>query len=151
MKVILLKDVAGIGRKLEVKNVSDGYAKNFLIPKGLAKVATDSEIIKIQKAKVEDEKAIKEAREKILSVLPGLAKEIFNFYPAIGKHHEVFGSVTKDDIESELVKKLPLDMHNKIHLKILLAKPLRELGEHEIELDFGSGIKGKIKVFLLEK
>lgn len=146
MKVILLKDVGGLGRQFEVKNVSDGYAKNFLIPKNFAKIAVGAEIKKLEALKIQAEKEQLDIIEKIKKIIPQIKSKNFYFSPKVGKNMEVFSSVTKTDIEEMLIKELPEELKDKIKIKIDLAKPIRNLGQHEIEVDFGNNVKTKITI-----
>jgi large subunit ribosomal protein L9 len=131
MKILLLQDVIGLGIKGQIKNVADGYARNFLFPKGLAKRAT-SNIIKeyekqAEKIKTEEDKkllaaqSLKEQIDKIILEIPLKFSEP-------GK--EAFDSVNKTRIIAELKQR-------EIHLKasqILLEKPLKHEGLYEIKL-----------------
>ncbi|MBI5401529.1 50S ribosomal protein L9 [Candidatus Wolfebacteria bacterium] len=146
MKVILLTDIRGLGKRTEVKNVSDGYAKNFLIPKNLAKIAVDSEIKKLEALKIKAEKEYLVITEKIKQIISQIKSKKFYFSPKVGKNMEVFSSVTKTDIEEMLIKELPEELKDKIKMKVDLTKPIRNLGQHEIEVDFGNNIKTKITI-----
>ena len=148
MKVILLKDVRGLGRKSEVKEVSEGYARNFLIKNGFAKPTSEGELKDLEIKKVSLEKEIENIKTELRGIAIKISKSEFNFYPKIGKNQEVFSSIKKNDIESEVLKFIPGKFHDKVKLKIDLAKPLKSIGNHEVEIDFGYGIKSKIKVTL---
>ena len=148
MKVILLKDVGGLGRQFEVKNVSDGYAKNFLIPKNFAKIAVGAEIKKLEALKIQAEKEQLDIMEKIKKIIHQIKSKNFYFFPKVGKNMEVFSSVTKIDIEEMLTKELPEELKDKIKIKIDLVKPIRNLGQHEIEVDFGNNVKTNITIVL---
>ncbi len=148
MKVIFLKDVKGLGRKSEVKDVSEGYARNFLIKNGLAKATSEVELKGLEIKKAFLEKEIENAKAELKVIAIKIGKNDFNFYPKIGKNREVFSSIKKEDIESEVLKLIPGKFYDKLKLKIDLVKPLKSIGDHEIEIDFGYGIKTKIKVTL---
>lgn len=145
MKVILLQDVKGLGKKLDVKDVSDGYAKNALLPKNLAKAATPEDIENLDAQKALQLKRLKEEKEKLLKLSGELNKKELKFLVKTGAKKEVFGSVTADMIKIALRKEgIETD-------KINLVKPLRELGEHEVEIALGMGVSGKVKVILLRQ
>lgn len=148
MRIILLKEVRGLGRKSEVKDVSEGYARNFLIKNGLAKPTNEGEINDLEAKKAFLEKEIENIKKELKGIVVEISKNEFNFYPKIGKNQEVFSSVKKNDIELEVLKCIPGKFHDKIKSKINLARPLKSLGDHEVEIDFGYGIKTKIKVTL---
>ncbi len=148
MKVILLQDINRVGKKLEIKNVSDGYARNYLIPKGLAKIATNKVVKDIQIKTVVEEKHKEEAKKELENFANTLDEKEFHFYQKVGDKKEVFGSVTKKDIEEIIIKKLPEKIYGKIKIEVNLPKSLKTLGEHEVEINLGPGIKKKIKVVL---
>ena len=140
MTVLLLQDVRGIGRRMEIKNVSDGYARNFLIAKKLAIPAGDS-ALKLKQENDQEEQKLLDTYNKLARELPRAALEI---QIKIGKNGEVFGSVKSEEIKSALLKKrLIID-----DSEIILAKPLRVLGEHWVDVNLGRGIKGRVKVIL---
>lgn len=141
MKVILLQDVRGIGRKYDTKEVSDGYARNFLLPRDLAKIASDA-ALKELKAKIDDhEKGITLLREKLTTLQNGFKEEPLLFKLKLGEKAKAFGSITKKDIE-EKIKKFSKDLE----LEVALYEPIKTLGEHEVEINLGRGVAGKIKV-----
>ncbi|MGC9611017.1 MAG: 50S ribosomal protein L9 [Minisyncoccia bacterium] len=140
MKVILLKEIKGIGKKFEVKEVKDGYGRNFLLPRGLAEAATKEAL-----GKLETQKKIWEAEhEKLVLKLKEEAEKIealsLNFKMKVGEKGETFGSVSRKDIENELSRQGYKD------LKIELEKPIKTLNEHTIQVDLGEGIKAKLKI-----
>jgi large subunit ribosomal protein L9 len=149
MKVILLKDVKGLGKIFDVKNVADGYARNFLLPKGLVKIADQKSIQEVEILRVQWKEKEDELKVKLESIAEDLANREFVFEIKTGKKAEVFGSVNVKDIEKELVKAVPdLPMDG---LKIKLEKPIKKLGEHQVEIDLSRGIKARVKLRLLEQ
>lgn len=134
MKVILLKNVKGTGKKGELVNVSDGHAKNFLIPRKLARPATDSNVkaLKHQKKASKERKAqeIKEAKELVKK----LEKIELVFKEKAGDDGRLFGSVTNKNISSELKKKHKIKIDKR---KINLNVPIKNVGS----------FKAKVKVY----
>lgn len=131
MKVILLHDVPNIGRKYETKNVSDGYARNFLFPRKLAQIATTQNIQAIEKQKKqhEQEKEIqKDILEKNIEALEGL--EISVIEKANEKGH-LFAGIRKEEISKILKEQKHLDIPVDI---IELEKPIKEIGEYKIKV-----------------
>ncbi len=131
MKVILLHDVPNIGRKYEIKNVSDGYARNFLFPRKLARIATMQNIqdIEKQKKRHEQEKEIqKDILEKNIAALDGL--EISITEKANEKGH-LFAGIRKEEISKILKEQKHLDIPSGI---IELEKPIKEIGEYKIKV-----------------
>ncbi|MEK7086825.1 MAG: 50S ribosomal protein L9 [Patescibacteria group bacterium] len=140
MKVILLKDIKGVGQKLDVKEVKDGYARNFLLAKELAEAAMENAL-----QKLEHQKKIRAAeRQKMIEKLKIEAGKIegiiLKFKMKTGEKGEIFGSVSRKDIEIELSRK------GYKNLKVELEKPIKTIGEHTVPIDLGEGIKIKLKV-----
>ncbi len=141
MRVIFLKDVRGIGKKSETKEVNDGYARNFLIPRGFAKMAFERDVKEIER-KREEEKINHEKRiQKFIALSDEFKKNPIVFKLKKGAKGEIFGSVSAKDIIEKIKKRGVED------IKINTEKPIKKIGLHEVETDFGSGIKIK---FLIE-
>ena len=138
MRVILLQDIKGIGKKFDVKEIKDGYAKNFLIPRGLAKIATDSATKELEAKKLSLEKQEKELKSKLESLAKELSEREFVFSLNIGKKGEVFGSITKDDIKNRI--------DENIDMEVKLEKPIKAIGEHQVEINLGKGVKTTVKI-----
>ncbi len=138
MLVLLTADVRGVGRRHELKEVADGYARNFLIAKKLAIPADEKGIAtKTEhdlKEKVEIGKYQNEARK--------LEKQVFTFTMKAGKHGEVFGSVTKKDLESALNEK------GVKSAELMLEHPIKGTGEHLVDVSFSKGVHGTMRVHI---
>lgn len=140
MRVVLLKDVKGLGRRGDVKDVSDGYARNFLLQEKIAKIATPEVVAKIEREKTLSEERRKELILKLKVKEEKLKEKTLEFFLKIGAKGEIFGSVSAVLIE----KALRDEGFEKIN--ILLDRPIKTLGTHEIEADFGEGVKTKIRI-----
>ena len=143
MKVLLIKDVKSLGKAGEVKEVKDGYGKNFLIAKGFAKHATP-EIIQEHKKMV----AQKEAEEKAeLQRLKELAKKLDKLEivvkKKVGENGHLFGAVTKDEIANALKDEHGIEIDKK---HITDKKVIKTIGEHEVDLKLGHGIHATLHV-----
>lgn len=139
MKIILLQDIAGVGAKYDVKNVSDGYARNFLFARKLAARATPQEVEKIEKLKkqTDNEKELqKDILEKNIKSLEGLRIEIKA--KANEKGH-LFSIIHADDMSRALKEQHRLDIPAKL---IETERPIKELGEYKVKV--------KDKEFILE-
>ena len=143
MKVIFLKDVPRVGKRHDIKEINDGYANNFLFPRGLAKVATTQALLELEKSKKEFviKKEIQEdLLQKSLDAIKG--KIIIMKMKADDKGH-LFSSIHKKDLV-ELMKK---DHKTEINEDfIVLEKPIKEIGEFEISIE----IKNKKSFFILK-
>ncbi len=145
MQVILLEDVRNLGKKDEVKNVADGYARNFLFPNKLAKPATPSSLKELEKEKAEADKENRELKKRLEEIARNLKERYLEFDIKTGKSGEVFGSVTKEMILKGL-RGAGLVRAERVEIK--LDKPLKELGEHKIEVRLKKGIVAELKVIL---
>lgn len=149
MKVILLKDVKGTGKAGEIKEVSDGFARNFLIPKGAAKAADAGALndLKNKEAarlhKIEVDKA--EARELAAKLQTVLVK----IDASHGADGRLYGSITSQHVADELKKVSGIDVDKR---KIVLDNPIKAYGKYEIPVKlYGSEIQGKINLIVTEK
>ena len=146
MKVIFLEDVKGKGKKGELKEVSEGYARNFLLPKKLAKEATADNLntFKMQ----EKAKAAQIAREK--AEANENAKKLENIVVKIpakaGSNGKLFGAVTSKEI-SEALKQHGMNIEKN---KIVLSEPIKTYGAFDIKCKFGYEITGVIHVLVCE-
>lgn len=138
MKVILLSDIHGVGKRDEIVNVADGYAANFLFPKKLAVQATPSEIAK-HAARA---KAIAVEMEDLKTLASKLSAEPLAMRLKTGKDGGVFGSITKNDIALALKEK----GFNSSGSEVILPKPIRTGGVHTATLRLGHGIETEIKI-----
>jgi large subunit ribosomal protein L9 len=131
MKIILLQNVSKMGKKYDVKIVSDGHALNFLIPRGLAEVATDSTLKRVQTLKTAEESMRKVHNDLILKNLKDLeGLRVEAEEPANDKGH-LFAGIHAAELAKIIKDKTELDITPE---HIILDKPIKEVGEHEIEL-----------------
>ncbi|MFA5386421.1 MAG: 50S ribosomal protein L9 [Candidatus Paceibacterota bacterium] len=147
MKVILLQDIKGLGKKLDIKNVSDGYARNFLIPKGLVGLATPQNIKAIEAKRlvlVEKEKELKSQAEQLKKQIEKI--ELI-FKVAVGEKQEMFASVDAKDIKEKIMEEIG-SIEVLKNSEIILEKPIKKLGEHQVEINLKQGVKAKIKVLI---
>jgi len=147
MQVILLQDVDNLGKKYEVKEVKNGYARNFLIPRGLAKIATKEALkwLKAQK-EIEEEKAEQELKkiQNLASKIDGL--EII-IPVKIGEDQQLFESITSQKI-SERLKKMGFEIEKN---QIDLPEPIKELGEWPTKIKFEHNLEAEIRIIVIEE
>ncbi len=147
MKVILLQDVKGQGKKGEVVDVNEGYARNFLIKKGYAEAATASKINDLNQKKA----AADFHKAEEIKATQAMAKEIkgknFEVKIKAGQNGKVFGSVTGANI-SDALKESGYDVDKR---KVVLTQPIKMLGTYEIELKLMEGISTKINVTVVSE
>ena len=145
MKVVLLSDVKNIGKRGDIKNVADGFARNFLFPKKLAEVATNDAIrkVEIEKQKQnENDKKNLEVTQELASQLDG--KEIT--ICAKAKSGKLFGSITAKNIAKEL-KKEKFDIKE----NSIILEPIKELGEYDLKIELEHGIEVSLKLIVKEE
>ena len=143
MIVILLKDVKGIGKAGEVVKVSDGHARNLLLPKGLATEATEGNVRNLEK-----QKAIQEAnRQKELAEAKELADKIAGLNVTIvtkgGEDGRLFGSITTKDISDALTEQHKITIDKR---KFVLDNPIKHTGDFEIDIKIYTEVTAKLKV-----
>ena len=146
MKVIFTKDVKGQGKAGEIKEVKDGYGKNFLIKNGYAVLYTSrsKEILDISnKTKEEKEKEEIKNSEKLRDELK---ERVLQFKVKTGKQDRVFGSISTKQISSEL-EKLGYKIDKK---KIILDSPIDSLGYHEVQINLHKKVVAKVTVRLVK-
>jgi len=141
MKVILLGNMKGLGNKGEIKEVSEGYARNFLIPKKLVEIATVETIEKAEQMKKETEKQEKAMEEKLKKIASDIQNKKITI-KAKSEKEKLFGSIGAKEISDEL-KKQNFEISEK---SIILKESIKTIGEKEIMIDFGKNIKAKIIV-----
>ena len=150
MKVVLLKDVKGQGKKDQIVEVSDGYARNFLLPKGLAAPASGSVLndIKNKEAarahKIETEKAAaKETAER----LSGLTVKLTVKSGGAAGGGKLYGSVTAKDIGEALLSQHGIEVDRR---KILLDEPIRQYGSYSVDVKLYTDVMGKINLVIAD-
>ena len=148
MKVILLDNIKGVGKKDEIINASDGYARNFLFPKKLAVEANNENMSKL-KAKKQSEQykkdVNKENAEKIAKKLDDITLTI---KVKAGENGKIFGGVTSKEISEELKKQYKIDIDKK---KIILNENIKNLGCFDISMKLFEGVTGKLKVKVISE
>ncbi len=143
MKVILLDNVKGVGKKDEIINANDGYARNFLLPKKLAVEANNSNLSKL-KAK-QDSRAFKKEEDKkaALELKEKLSKITLKISVKAGENGKIFGGVTSKEISERLKKDYKIDLDKK---KIDLKETIKNVGMFTVDLKLFEGIIGKLRV-----
>ena len=142
MKVLLIKDVKSLGKKGEIKEVKDGYGQNFLIGKGMAKLATPDVVENWKAEQARMEKELKET----LARLAKEEKELGESNIVIKKKLApagIQGSVGKDDIAKAIKEQMNIEIDKKI---VELKKALKTVGEHKVDIKLGHGIHATVTV-----
>ena len=146
MEVILLKDLEGLGSEGEIVKVKPGFARNFLVPKGIALRASKSNL-----AVAEERKRIKEAKENRVEkanqvLIDKLAKTNITIEVQVGEEERIFGSVTTQDIQKSLEEKgITIDRSC-----ILMEEPIKSLGVYNIPVKITVNLESEIKVYVIK-
>lgn len=143
MKVILLDNIKGVGKKDEIINASDGYARNFLFPKKLAVEANNENLSKLKSKKQSEQykKDVDKANaEKIAKQLNDITLSI---KVKAGENGKIFGGVTSKEISEELNKQYKLEIDKK---KIVLNENIKNIGSFDISIKLYEGVTGRLKV-----
>ena len=143
MKVLLRKDITGVGRRGDIVSVSSGHARNFLLPRGLAIVATDGAVV--QATSMRRARDLREAadRESAQTIVAELAKRTIQIQAKAGSEGRLFGSVTATDIAQAVDAQagIPLDRKS-----IEISSPIRTVGDHSVTFELFAGITGTISL-----
>ena len=143
MKVLLIKDVKSLGKKGEVKEVKDGYGKNFLIGKGFARHATPE----ILAQHAQDELIVAENLEKEVDALKRIATQLDKceiiITKKLGQNGHLFGSVTKEEVASALKDQHSIEIDKK-HINEKIS--IKTVGEHDLDFKLGHGLHATLHV-----
>jgi len=147
LKVILKEDVAGLGKTGDVKQVKDGFARNFLLPRRLALVASDENLkqIEIQRKKTE-EKAVLE-KKKALDLSQRLSNVSVTIAVEVNEEGKLYGALSVSDIV-KAVSAEGIELDKKC---IVLKEPIKDLGIYDIEVKLFTEVLSKIKVWVVKK
>ena len=141
MKVILLQDIKNVGKKEQIIEANDGYARNYLFPKKLAIEASKDNIAKLQ-AKQKSEANKKQAEiESNKELAKKIEKMKLNITAKAGENGKIFGGVTSKEVSEELKKQYKIEIDKK---KISLKETIKNLGRYTAEIKFGDGINAKL-------
>ncbi len=147
MKVILLADVKGTGKKGELVNVSDGYARNYLMPHKLAREADSQAMNELKNAESSKQHKIEVATNEAKANAKRLEGQTLTISAKAGTGGRLFGSVTSKEIANELRQKYSLNIDKR---KITLDGDIKSFGTYNAEVKLYTGISAKIKVMVTE-
>ncbi len=142
MKVILVKDVKNVGKAGEIVNVSDGYGRNYLLPRGLAIEATESNVKVLNEKKKAEEKKRQQELEEAKEMAQKLSNLSLVLKVKAGENGKLFGSVTSKDVE-EALKEKGFDIDKK---KIVFNENVKTTGTYYVDIKLYQGVIAKVKV-----
>lgn len=141
MKVVLLKDIKGIGKNGEVVNVSEGYARNMLLPSKSALIATESVLKQVKekeaKAKAKEEKNIAEAKD----IAKSISSDKIIIKAKAGQNSKLFGAITTNEIAQAINEKYNINIDKK---KIVIKDAIKTVGTYNVEVKLYSGVSATI-------
>ncbi|MFH1074858.1 MAG: 50S ribosomal protein L9 [Candidatus Firestonebacteria bacterium] len=147
MKVILIKDVDKMGKKGDIKNVSDGYARNFLFAKNVAVPATDSSIKGVEEMKKRDIVKLAKEKEVFVELASKIGKLSLTITTQVGEEGRMFGAVTTEDI-AEAIKSEGFEVDKR---KIELPEPIKALGAYDVSIKLHPEVAAIVKVWVVKK
>ena len=144
-QIILTALVENLGAEGDTVTVADGYARNFLIPKGLAMPATPGNLRRVESLRKKREASLAAQLEGAKSTAQQLVKQSYTITAAAGEDGKLYGSVTSSDI-SEALKKEGIDVDRR---KIMMEHPIHELGVYDIDVKLHSEVATKVKIWVV--
>lgn len=148
MKVILLQDIKGVGKKGQLLDASDGHAKNYLIPRKMAMEASKANLNELEQKKKSEESKRQRELEKAQALAKSLQESAIRVSVKTGENGKLFGSVTSKEIASALLSQAGIDLDRK---KIHLPEPIKAIGEKQVEIKLHSQVAAKITVQVVEQ
>ena len=143
MKVILLEDVKSLGKKGEIVNVNDGYARNFILPKKLGLEATSKNLNDLKLQKQNDEKVAQEKLDAAKALAEEIKEKSITVKIQAGVEGRVFGSISSKEIALEAKKQLGMDIDKK---KIVIPDAIKSLGTYNVNIKLHKDVVGKLAV-----
>jgi large subunit ribosomal protein L9 len=143
MKIIFLKELSGAGKRGEIKEVSDGYAKNFLIAKGFAQVATPDIIAKVEKEKKEAVAKNQKEIAKLQSLKFDLEKRTFTVKVKVGDKGQIFSGVHEKDVAKTVSD---ITKNNIEKNQVEISGVIKALGQHQVKIKLGPGVNASVKI-----
>jgi large subunit ribosomal protein L9 len=147
VKVILLEDVKKLGKKGDLIEVADGYARNYLLPRNLAREATEGGIKQLKQEKAALENKKRKERQQAQALAAKLSEMTVTLKVKSGEQGKLFGSVTSKDISEALKEQHDIEVDRR---KIELQEPIKSLGNYEVDIKLAPGIDAKLKVKIVE-
>ncbi len=141
MKILLIKDVKGLGKAGEIKNAKDGYARNFLIPKGYAKLATDEVIKEWQEEQKRKEEELKKELAKLNELKEKIENITLHIKHKLGANGQLYGAITNKEV-AEKLKEQGIEIDKK-HIEM---KQIKAVGEFNVDVKLGYGIHANLKL-----
>lgn len=148
MKVILLEDVKPLGKKGDICDVSDGYARNFIIPRGKGLEATPDNMNNLKLKKANDAKVAQENLENAQNLAAQLEKQTVVIKVKVGEGGKLFGAIASKEIAEAVKEQTGLELDKK---KIVLSEPIKTLGNKEVRIKLHKDVAAKLAIQVVEE
>ena len=148
MQVILKQDVEKIGRRGDIVDVSRGYVRNFLVPRGLAEMATPTRLEEVHREMAEAEERDRRMAERAGEVAETLNKSVITIEARTGEDERLFGSVTAANIAEAIDRARGVRVDRR---RIKLEEPIRSLGTHQVPVQVHGDVEASVKVIVVPK
>lgn len=148
MKVILLQDVKSLGKKDQIVDVSDGYARNFVLPKKLGVEATPKNLNELKLKKAHEDKVAAELLAEAQALAEQMKEESVTLSIKVGEGGKTFGSVSSKEVAEAVKKQLGHDIDKK---KIVLKEPIKSLGTHIVDIKLHTKVTAQLSVKVTEE
>ena len=148
MQVILRQDVDKIGRRGEIVDVSRGYVRNFLVPRGLAEMATPGKLEEVRHEMEEAEERDRRMAERASEIAEILNKSVITIEARTGEDERLFGSVTAANIASAIERARDVRIDRR---RIRLDEPIKSLGTHQVPIQVHGDVEASVKIIVVPK
>ncbi|HET8910349.1 MAG TPA: 50S ribosomal protein L9 [Ktedonobacteraceae bacterium] len=148
MKVILLKEVQGLGKAGDLKEVANGYARNFLLPRNMAAPATPAMMANRQQRIASEQRKLEKQQETNRQLAERLNQVALTFKARVGEQGRLYGSITSQDVAAGLRDAENITFDRRL---IELPDPIRSLGTYEVPVRIATGVDAKIKVNVVDE
>ena len=148
MQVILKQDVMKIGRRGDIVDVSRGYVRNFLVPRGLAEMATPTRLEEVRREMAEAEERDRRMAERAGEIAETLNKSVITIEARTGEDERLFGSVTAANIAEAIDKARGVRVDRR---RIRLEEPIKSLGTHQVPVQVHGDVEASVKVIVVPK
>ena len=145
MKVVLTADVPNLGRRGDVKEVADGYARNFLFPRKLAAIATAAQLNQIEAQSAATSRRAAKAEAEHRALAERIAATPITLSARAGEQGRLYGSITNNDVATALSRELGLTIEKR---QVDLPDPIRQAGSHQVKVKIARGIDGNATVIV---
>ncbi len=143
MKVILLQDIKNVGKREQMIEANDGYARNYLFPKKLAIEATKDNLAKLQAKKTSEANKKKAEIEANKKIAKRLEKIELTIKAKVGENNKIFGGITSKEISKTLKKEYEIEIDKK---KITIKETIKNLGRYTADIKFGDGVNAELTI-----